>query len=153
MPGSDYLNLLDIFKEKAEKYSNKNYSVSVKWKKNLKWRMEGLQNVCFGTEFLINISGTGNVFPCCHWFDYRKDEFLMGNITKNSLKDIVYSDRYNEIQKDSKKDVNVNKDYANPITRQHHMNRFLSHDKTDINKLREKYSETISKKPNHMNFV
>ena len=34
------------------------------------------------------------------------------------------------------------------------MNRFLSHEgKTDANKLEEKYSETISKKPNHMNFV
>lgn len=151
MPGSDYLNLLDIFKE-AEKYSNKNYSVSVKWKKILNGGWKDYKT-CFGTEFLINISGTGNVFPCCHWFDYRKDEFLMGNITKNSLKDIVYSDRYNEIQKKIQKDVNVNKDCASNC-RQHHMNRFLSHEgKTDANKLEEKYSETISKKPNHMNFV
>ena len=108
MPGSDYLNLLDIFKE-AEKYSNKNYSVSVKWKKILNGGWKDYKTL-FGTEFLINISGTGNVFPCCHWFDYRKDEFLMGNITKNSLKDIVYSDEYNEIQKKIQKDVNVNKD-------------------------------------------
>ena len=151
MPGSDYLNLLDIFKE-AETYSNEKYSVSVKWKKILNGGWKDYKT-CFGTEFLINISGTGNVFPCCHWFDYRKDEFLMGNIIKTSLKDIVFSNRYAEVQKKIQTDVNVNKDCASNC-RQHHMNRFLFHEgKSSTADLNEKYSEALSEKPNHINFI
>ena len=61
-----------IFKE-AEQYSNENYTVNVKWKKVLNGGWKDYDS-CHGTQFILGLSGRGDVFPCGHWFQERRDE-------------------------------------------------------------------------------
>lgn len=120
-PSEEYLQIENIFKE-AENYSNDDYLVSVKWQKmgNLGMKDYG---VCYGTAFLIAISGNGRVFPCGHFFNFRQDEFLMGNVIDTSLKDIVFSDRYWEVQRKIQS-LDVNKECESNC-RQYYISEFL----------------------------
>ncbi len=150
-PKGEYIEALDIFKE-AEQYSNEKYTVNVKWKKVLNggWKDYGS---CHGTQFILGLSGRGDVFPCGHWFQERRDEFLMGNIINKSFKEIWESDRYWEVQEKIRKEVNVNK-HCESNCRQHYINRFLFHEgKTNMEKIKEDYKKHIDNKPDHINFI
>jgi len=150
-PKAEYLEIVDIFKE-AESYSTENYAVNVKWKKVLNGGWKDYDS-CHGTQFILGLSGTGNLFPCGHWFNVRKDEFLMGNVIEKSFKKIWESDRYWEVQEKIRKHVNVNRDCESNC-RQHYINRFLFFEgKTQTKKLKENYKDHISKKPDHINFI
>ena len=82
-PKGEYIEALDIFKE-AEQYSTDKYAVNVKWKKVLNGGWKDYDS-CHGTQFILGLSGRGDVFPCGHWFQERRDEFLMGNIIEKSF--------------------------------------------------------------------
>ncbi len=150
-PKGEYIEALDIFRE-AEKYSNENYSVNVKWKKVLNGGWKDYDS-CHGTQFILGLSGRGDLFPCGHWFQERRDEFLMGNIIEKSLKEIWESDRYWEVQEKIRKEVNVNK-HCESNCRQHYINRFLFHEgKTNMSEIKKHYKNHIQKKPDHINFI
>lgn len=133
-PHEEYLRIEDLLKE-AESYATSDYTVSVKWKK-----MENLGKknfgVCYGTQFIINISGDGTVFPCGHFFDMRRGEFNMGNIIESSLKSVVESDRYWQVQKEIQ-GVNVNRD-CETNCRHYYVSQFLW---------------GLKRPPEHVNFV
>ncbi|HYD70497.1 radical SAM protein [Azospirillum sp.] len=133
-PREEYKDITGLFKE-AESYGTADYTVSIKWHKltNAGWKDYG---TCFGTQFLLAISGNGGVFPCGHWFDVRRDEFRMGNVIEQSFRDIVESERYWEVQK-RVQTVNVNHDCESNC-RQHYINRFLWQ---------------VNQTPTHMNFI
>ena len=121
-PDSELLENWSVFEE-AKSHSRPGYEVIPKFSKlgNM-----GLKDypVCFGTQFIIAVSGTGNVFPCGHWFNVRQDEFLMGNIIDTSFQDILRSEKYWEVQKRIQS-VDVNRDCESNC-RQHYVNQFLS---------------------------
>jgi radical SAM protein with 4Fe4S-binding SPASM domain len=133
-PNEDYLEMTSIFRE-AETNSSDSYSVVVKWEKlgNGGWKE---YPVCFGTQFILAVSGDGSVFPCGHWFDVRRDEFKMGNVVEGRFRDIVASERYWQVQEQIQT-VDVNRDCESNC-RQHYANQFLSPLRTD---------------PPHKNFV
>jgi sulfatase maturation enzyme AslB (radical SAM superfamily) len=48
--------------------------------------------------FLLYSSGDGKLFPCGAFFTEKYwDKFLMGDLVKDSFKDIIKSDRYWEV--------------------------------------------------------
>ena len=150
-PKGEYIEALDIFKE-AEQFSTAEYTVNIKWKKVLNGGWKDYDS-CHGTQFILGLSGRGDVFPCGHWFQERRDEFLMGNINQKSFKEIWESERYWEVQEKIRKEVNVNK-HCESNCRQHYINRFLFHEgKSDINKIKDEYSDHISRTPDHINFI
>ena len=95
-PVDEYLALDDVFRE-AVACSNGDYQVVVKANK-LNNRGAKSFGACFGTRFIINISGDGSVFPCGHFFNIRQEEFCMGNILDQSLREVIASDRYWQVQ-------------------------------------------------------
>ncbi|MFA5186404.1 MAG: radical SAM/SPASM domain-containing protein [Patescibacteria group bacterium] len=119
--GGPYIyNGIEQALREAETFSTKSYSVAVNWRKLKGHKTYG---ACYGTAFIIAISGDGRVFPCRHFFVFRCHEFFMGNILEASLKEVVESDRYWEVQGKVQhlhpsEDCEIN-------CRQHYINEFL----------------------------
>ena len=150
-PTGEYIETLNTFKE-AEKFANKDYAVNIKWKKAMNGGWKDY-DYCMGTQFILGLSGTGNLFPCGHWFNERKDEFNLGNVIENSFKEILNSERYWEVQKKIRQTVNVNNDCESNC-RQHYVNRFLFHEGNNtLDEIKIKNKDKITNKPNHINFI
>ncbi|MBF0129118.1 MAG: radical SAM protein [Alphaproteobacteria bacterium] len=126
-PKEEYLEIEPLLRE-AERFSTSAYTVAIKWHKLTNAGLKDYK-VCFGTQFILAVSGDGSVFPCGHWFDIRRDEFLMGNVIETPFRDIVASERYWEVQQRIQT-VDVNHDCESNC-RQHYINRFLAPIKAD----------------------
>ena len=129
----DYTMLEPLFRE-AESYSNDNYSVIIKRTK-MTSQNEKKYNQCFGCEFLPQISGNGDVYNCANFFGDNR--FLVGNIVEQSFKDIVSSDRYLEVMKKVKNEIDVHRQCAIGC-RQNEINEYLW---------------TLINPPEHVNFI
>ena len=93
---SMYKNFESILK-KAEAESAKDYNVIAKWIKIMGEGKRSYQQ-CLGVPFLLYSSGDGKLFPCGAFFTEKYwDKYLMGDLTKDSFKDIIKSDRYWEV--------------------------------------------------------
>ncbi len=98
--GVDYAKYKDediraILKE-AEGYSNDHYLVKVKWSKINDGNIRSYKQ-CYGTPFLLQISGSGLVAPCGMLFGDKYKRYHIGNITKERFKDIWASEKYWEV--------------------------------------------------------
>ena len=149
-PDKEYLDLESIFRE-AEGLSSDSYQVIVK---RIKLRNMGRKDFgkCFGTQFILGLSGNGNLFPCGHWFNIRSNEFLLGNVIDTSLEKIVQSEHYWSVQRKVSTEVNVNKD-CETNCRQYYINQFLWDIQTkniSISNIRPCSDEN---KPQHINFI
>jgi len=117
----EYDSFLEILKE-AEKMSSKGYNVIVKWGKITN---KGKRNYdqCLGVPFLLYSSGDGKLYPCGVFFDFKEEDYRMGDLVKQSFKEILESDRYWEVV-EKVKQIDVHKEcYAN--CRTHSINEFL----------------------------
>lgn len=117
----EYANFVDILKE-AEGIGSGGYNVIAKWKKITN---KGIRNYdqCLGVPFLLYSSGDGRLYPCGVFFDFKEEEYRMGDLVKQSFKEIFESDRYWEIVEKVKK-IDVHKEcYSN--CRTHAINEFL----------------------------
>ncbi|MBT6230265.1 MAG: radical SAM protein [Candidatus Scalindua sp.] len=117
----EYDNYSEILKE-AEALSLDNYNVVVKWEKVTN---KGKRNYdqCLGVPFLLYSSGDGKLYPCGAFFDFKEEEYRMGDLVKQSFKEILESDRYWEVVEKVKR-IDVHKDcYSN--CRTHCINEFL----------------------------
>lgn len=129
-----YHSFEDILKE-AESHSEGNYSVIVKWYKITNEGKRGYDS-CLGVPFLLYSSGDGKLYPCGMFFDYKSDEFLMGDLLTQSFDEILNSDRYWEVVEKIKQ-LDVHKVcYAN--CRTNAINEFLWQ---------------VKHPPSHVNFV
>ncbi len=89
---SKYPQLYDLLHE-AEKLSDSEYRVVVKWSKIESEGKRSYQR-CYGAPFLLQISGSGLVAPCGMLFNERYKKFHIGNIVEQRFKEIWASDRY-----------------------------------------------------------
>jgi len=95
---SAYAENSHVFRE-AESYSTENYSVVVKWNK-LTNDGRKIYDMCQAVPFfMMRVSGDGLLFPCAQFFDYRRDEFVIGDLKTQSFKEIMFSERYREVVK------------------------------------------------------
>lgn len=124
----DYDKIEDALKE-AESYSTGEYVVQVKWSKIKAAGESALYkdgyrkyDICYGTPFLLQISGNGKVYPCGPFFN--KERFYIGDLHEQSFYDMVKGDRYWAVHEDVKKSVDVHKDCAIGC-RQDYVNKFL----------------------------
>lgn len=92
-----YFGLIDILKE-AEKYSDSNYSVRVKWSKILS-RGERCYAQCYGPPFIMQISGSGLVAPCGILFNEKYKEYHIGNIVDTAFKELWKGERYWDVMR------------------------------------------------------
>lgn len=88
-----YRNYENILKE-AESLSTDKYDVIAKWHKIMEQKQRDYKQ-CFGVPFLLYSSGDGKLFPCGAFFNEKYwEDFMMGDLTKQSFKDIIKSERY-----------------------------------------------------------
>ena len=130
----EYKSYDSILKE-AETYGDENYNVIVKWHKITN---EGKRcyDSCLGVPFLLYSSGDGKLYPCGMFFDHKSDEYVMGDLLKQSFKEILESDRYWEVV-EKVKQIDVHK-YCYSNCRTNSMNEFLW---------------KVKHPPRHINFV
>lgn len=85
----------------AEALSTERTTIKVKWSKISECSEKGAIRTyqrCYGPPFMLQVSGTGLIAPCGFLFNerYAKD-FHIGNITKQSFKEVWKSERYWEV--------------------------------------------------------
>lgn len=109
------LDQYDRFREalrQAESESAPGYDVIVKWRKVTNQGRRAYHR-CLGVPFLLYSSGDGKLYPCGMFFSHREEEFRMGDLTTQSFRDILASDRYwDVVERVSRIDVR-NECYAN----------------------------------------
>ena len=89
---SKYEELYDLLEE-AEKFSNENTKIIVKWDK-IKNKGKPTYKRFYGPQFLLQISGSGLVAPSGMFFNARYSKLHIGNYVEERFKDIFKSDRY-----------------------------------------------------------
>lgn len=82
----------------AEALSTEKYSVQAKWSK-LKTGRDRKYSKCFGTPFIMQMSGTGIVAPCGPFFHKKYKRYHIGDIKEKRFKDIWASPEYLEVTK------------------------------------------------------
>ncbi len=153
----EYHKFVPILKE-AESYSNETLKVIAKWDKITN---EGKREYdqCLGAPFLLYGEGTGLMYSCGMFFSGAKYEqdFLMGDLNKQTFKEIIESDRYWNIVDKVKNEINVHKEcYAN--CRTHSCNNFLwdAKDGPINDSIKRKHGGSYIEKgitPPHKNFI
>ncbi|NQV44703.1 MAG: radical SAM protein [Rhodospirillales bacterium] len=145
---SGYERFYDKLRE-AETLSDDGYEVVVKWSK-IEAKGTRSYKRCYGSPFLLQISGTGLIAPCGLLFNNRYKKFHVGNICDTRFKDIVMSDEYWEIMNylaSPEFDAQVS---CPTLCLQHKVNEALDDHAKGIKDIYETKTENI---PNHINFI
>ena len=117
----EYDDFSTILKE-AEALSTPDYKVIIKW---ARITSKGIRHYdqCLGAPFLLYSSGDGRLYPCGMFFDHKEEEYRLGDLTKQSFKEIIASDHYWQIM-EKMKAMQVHKEcYVHCKT--HNLNEFL----------------------------
>ncbi|MBF0561762.1 MAG: radical SAM protein [Alphaproteobacteria bacterium] len=122
----------DKFTE-AEAYATDKYSVIIKRRKMM--QKARTYDKCFGTWFLPQITGAGDIYVCGNFFGNEK--FYLGSIVTDSFKRIVSSREYAEVMRRVASQVDVHKECGLGC-RQNEINEFLW---------------AIHQTPEHVNFI
>jgi len=118
----------------AEMLSNNKTSIIIKWDL-MKWGNHKPYKHCWDIPLLIEISGTGKVYSCGYHF--RQPEYEMGDLHKQSLEEIINSEKYWEVIRFCREDLVIGKDCVGNCR----------HDKTN------EFMEGYMNPPEHINFI
>jgi sulfatase maturation enzyme AslB (radical SAM superfamily) len=94
-------NTINLLK-RAENMSTKDTQIIIKWGL-MTWHNDKPYKKCLDVPLLIEISGTGKVYPCGYHF--RNPKFEMGDLHKQSLKEIIESEQYWEVIRYCREDI------------------------------------------------
>ena len=144
---SKYEELYSLLRE-AEKYSNSNTKVIVKWDK-IKNKGKPSYKRFYGPQFLLQISGSGLVAPSGMFFNARYSKLHIGNYVDERFKDIFKSERYSKIM-DYLSSPNFDaQTMMGTLPIQHYVSEALDNHIKDIVKITPKTGD----KPLHVNFL
>lgn len=145
-------DLIEKIKE-AEAMSTENYQVSAKWSKILSHGKRKYTK-CFGSPFILQLSGSGLVAPCGMLFNDKYKRFHIGNIAERSFKEIWQSDKYWEVMNHIASDKFNAQTDCGTLCLQHKVNEFLWDLKQRAD-LGEKIELRVpeGKPPMHINFI
>lgn len=119
-----YKNLSGLLKQ-AEGMSNSRTKIVVKWSKLHDGNTRQYSR-CYGSPFIIQISGTGLVAPCGMLFNDRYKRYHIGNITETSFSDIWNSEKYRSVIKElASSSFNAQRDCGS-LCLQHCTNKWLA---------------------------
>lgn len=137
---------------RAEEMSTEKTTIKVKWSKIRECSSKGAirsYQRCYGTPFLLQISGTGLCAPCGMLFNDRYKDYHMGNITEQSFREIWESEKYWDIVKYLASEKFDATKMCGSLCLQHSVNKVLDNYKKGLIKLEEPTGE----KPPHLSFV
>ncbi|MCX5785046.1 MAG: radical SAM protein [Elusimicrobia bacterium] len=134
--------------KEAEKFSNEEYLVQVKWSKI---EAEGKRDYsrCYGPPFHLQISGSGLVAPCGGLFNEKYKKYHIGNFVESRFKDIVFSDRYWEVMAELASERFDAKSMCACLCLQHKSNEVLDSYKKGLIELKKPEGAV----PQHVNFI
>ena len=93
--------------QRAEKLSTSDTEIIIKWGL-MQFHDNKPYKSCVDVPLLIEGSGTGKLYPCGYHF--RNDEYCLGDLNKNSIKEIIESDHYWNLIERLRNDFVVGKD-------------------------------------------
>jgi MoaA/NifB/PqqE/SkfB family radical SAM enzyme len=137
----------------AEALSTDRTAIKVKWSKISECSAKGAirpYQRCYGSPFLLQISGTGLVAPCGSLFNerYAKD-YHIGNITQQRFKDIWKSARYWEVVDRLASPAFDAQKMCGSLCLQHSVNKYLD----QLVKGEITLVDPVGEKPPHLDFV
>lgn len=133
---------------KAESMSTEQTQITVKWSKI---GDKGTRNYsrCYGPPFLLQMSGSGLVAPCGMLFNEQYKKFHIGNIVKESFKEMVRGERYWEVINYIGSENFNAKTMCGSLCLQHKTNEVLDRVKSGVVGI----TEQSGAKPQHVNFI
>jgi len=148
--GVDYDKYEPMFKklEQAEKLSNEQTKIIVKWEK-IKDKGKPSYSRFYGPQFLLQISGSGLIAPSGMFFNARYSKFHMGNFTEERFIDIFKSDRYQRIMQYLASPNFDAKTMMGTLPIQHYVSIALDNHAKGL----EKIAQGKGEKPMHVNFL
>lgn len=142
-----YTSLYDTLKA-AESMSTPETQIHVKWSKIGAKGTRSYER-CYGPPFIIQLSGSGLVAPCGMMFNQQYAKFHIGNIVKESFKDMVMGERYWEVV-NYLASPNFNaKSMCGSLCLQHKTNEYLD----GVKKGMIKNEAPSGAPPQHLNFI
>lgn len=121
VPEGLYKQSLSQFRE-AEKLSDSNFSVIIRW--NQFENQPRDYSRCRGLPFITQVLADGSVYPCCQFFG--KEKFKLGDLYKDTLKNIFDSEHAQKTLKFIEEEYDVNKNNCMTYCRHHSTNLFLN---------------------------
>lgn len=148
--GVDYSKYEELYGllEEAEKFSNENTKIIIKWDK-IKNKGKPTYKRFYGPQFLLQISGSGLVAPSGMFFNARYSKLHIGNYVEERFKDIFKSDRYWKIMDYLASPYFDAQTMMGTLPIQHYVTEALDN---HVKGLRKIYPKTEDK-PLHVNFL
>ena len=150
--GVDYTKYKEMYPllEEAEKLSNNNTKVIVKWDK-IENKGKPSYKRFYGPQFLLQISGSGLVAPSGMFFNARYSKLHIGNYVDERFKDIFKSERYWRIMDYLSSPYFDAQTMMGTLPIQHYVSEALDNHIKDIVKIIPASSN--NEKPLHVNFL
>lgn len=130
----DFYDKYEGLLAEVEAESTDEFASIVAWEK-LRSKGKKEYHRCYGYQMLFQVTGKGEVYPCSELVG--REDFLIGDFRRETLKDMIYGKRYEEVMRAMEGKLDLEKDCAT-CCRHDAINKFLW---------------TLKNPPDHINFI